>query len=241
MTKCYVSGRRANHLPVFQHSPRTRPEEGDVMGRGRKLLAGAVAAVVVVAGVVWLLRPGGGGRPVGTASVTAVAAPPTTTSVVPVTSGLSSAVAATATAAGGSTDATMVVADAGTGPPPETGSTPSGFVTAAAGYEFSCGLRADGTVACWGDNSLGQIDVPGGEYVEVSAGGDHMCGVRKDRTVRCWGRDTDGQADPPGGSSPRCLPVAISRVGYAQMGRSFVGVWMGTMTKPSHPTGNSHG
>ena len=188
---------------------------GDGMDRGRKLVAGVVVAGLVVVGVVWLLQPGGGGRPVGTASVTAVAVPPTTTSVVPASSPMSSAVAVPATAASSSTDAAVVVADTGTGPPPATGSTLSGFVAAAVGYEFSCGLRAGGTVACWGDNSLGQIDVPGEEFVEVSAGEDHACGVRSDGTVSCWGSNTD------------YLPAATTRVGCAPIGRLSVGAWIG--------------
>ena len=36
----------------------------------------------------------------------------------------------------------------------------SGAVSA--GFYHSCGVRSDGTVACWGDNSSGQASPPGG-------------------------------------------------------------------------------
>ena len=48
MTKCHISGRRANHLPVFQHSSRSLP----IIGFGE--LAVLVCWVVVL-GVVELV------------------------------------------------------------------------------------------------------------------------------------------------------------------------------------------
>ena len=53
--------------------------------------------------------------------------------------------------------------------------------------DFSCGARADQTVACWGSGRWGKTDAPGGAFISVSAGGDFSCGVRVDQTVACWG------------------------------------------------------
>ena len=63
------------------------------------------------------------------------------------------------------------------------------FTAIDAGYEHTCGLRADGTVVCWGANHLGQADAPNGEFLAVSADGDLSCAIRTNHTVVCWGAD----------------------------------------------------
>ena len=68
-----------------------------------------------------------------------------------------------------------------------------------AGYGHTCGLRADRTVACWGDNHYGQSNAPGGQFLGVSAGGRHSCALRTDRSVVCWGANNYGESDAPGG------------------------------------------
>ena len=64
----------------------------------------------------------------------------------------------------------------------------------AAGDSHSCTVREDRTLACWGDDSSGQVSgTPEGEFLSVSAGGDHSCAIRLDRTLACWGDDSAGQ------------------------------------------------
>ena len=64
------------------------------------------------------------------------------------------------------------------------------------GGAHSCAIRTDGTLACWGDDSSGQLDeIPDGEFVSVSAGAKHTCGIRTDGTLACWGDDSSGQLD----------------------------------------------
>ena len=70
------------------------------------------------------------------------------------------------------------------------------FSAVAAGTYHTCGLRADGTITCWGSNSnaygrQGQADAPGGQYRAVTAGHSHSCGLRTDGTITCWGSHAD--------------------------------------------------
>ena len=76
----------------------------------------------------------------------------------------------------------------------------NGFTAVVAGYHHSCGLRTDGTLACWGENGRGQADPPGGTFRAVGAGEGHSCGLRSDSTITCWGNSSGGEADAPTGT-----------------------------------------
>jgi alpha-tubulin suppressor-like RCC1 family protein len=101
--------------------------------------------------------------------------------------------------------------DEGSGiPSPEGGSR---VVSVSAGARHSCGLKADGSVACWGENGNGQRAAPAGPFVSVSAGAFHNCGVKSDGSVDCWGSNQFGQAaDQPGPF------VSVSAGGYHNCG-----------------------
>lgn len=90
------------------------------------------------------------------------------------------------------------------------------------GGGFSCALIADGTVRCWGGNSLGQLGdgtttnqsapvaVPGlNNVVALATGLAHACALRADGTVRCWGLNNAGQLGD-GSTTNRAFPVAVS-------------------------------
>ncbi len=64
---------------------------------------------------------------------------------------------------------------------------PGAFEEVAAGIEFTCGLRAEGRVECWGRDNLGQSSPPGGDYTDISVTTDYACGLRADGGVTCWG------------------------------------------------------
>jgi alpha-tubulin suppressor-like RCC1 family protein len=60
---------------------------------------------------------------------------------------------------------------------------------------LACGLKTDGTLACWGDNGFGQSTPPAGTFTQVAAGGYHACGVKTDGAFVCWGDNNSGQVD----------------------------------------------
>ncbi|MFH1107757.1 MAG: SUMF1/EgtB/PvdO family nonheme iron enzyme [Planctomycetota bacterium] len=70
-----------------------------------------------------------------------------------------------------------------------------GFVSVAAGYEHSIGLRADGSLLAWGWNQYGQADTPGpnGGFVDVSAGYVHSLALRADGSIVAWGCGSNNQ------------------------------------------------
>ena len=61
--------------------------------------------------------------------------------------------------------------------------------TLSAGGYHTCGLRANGTLVCWGDNNYGQSSPPAGTFIHVSTGTFHSCGLRASGIWICWGDD----------------------------------------------------
>ena len=63
------------------------------------------------------------------------------------------------------------------------------FQSVSAEGRHACGLRTDGTLACWGSNEVGQTKSPAATFTTVSAGTWHTCGVQTDGTAACWGHN----------------------------------------------------
>ncbi len=61
-----------------------------------------------------------------------------------------------------------------------------------AGWDHTCGVQRDGSVACWGDDGDGEATPPAGEFASVIAGEEHTCGVKVDGSVACWGEQARG-------------------------------------------------
>ena len=91
-------------------------------------------------------------------------------------------------------------------------SPPAGtFQALSSGADYTCGIRADGSIACWGllypswygapPITKVQMTPPEGVFGSVSVGYHHACAVRKDSFVICWGDNSYGHTHPPGYAS----------------------------------------
>ena len=77
----------------------------------------------------------------------------------------------------------------------------SGVVEIHAGMAHIAALKTDGSVVCWGSNTLGQLNVPEDLSpvvdLEVGPGGYHTVALCDDGSVRCWGSNGSGQCNVP--------------------------------------------
>ena len=62
------------------------------------------------------------------------------------------------------------------------------WASVSGGGAHTCGVKRDGSVACWGWNKgFYRPTPPEGEFASVSARWRYTCGVRVDGSVACWG------------------------------------------------------
>ena len=105
----------------------------------------------------------------------------------------------------------------------------SGVVSISVGTDFSCAVRNDGTVWCWGSNDAGQLGVATpplangtrialnpvrlptlSNATTVASGWAHSCLLRSDGTVWCWGSNGAGQL---GNGTRADSPVPVKVIG----------------------------
>ena len=73
-------------------------------------------------------------------------------------------------------------------------------VEVSAGDGYSCAIKVDQTITCWGLDDHGEGTPPLGTFTAIDAGAHHACAIRTDGTVECWGNNADGEATPPSGT-----------------------------------------
>ena len=98
----------------------------------------------------------------------------------------------------------------------------SGIVAIATGDFHACAVKAAGSVACWGDNSNGElgnnsgmgssVPVPVSSLTgaaTISAGGNFTCAVTTSGEAYCWGINTEGQLGD-NSQTDRHVPVDVA-------------------------------
>ena len=89
------------------------------------------------------------------------------------------------------------------------------IVQMSTGIAHTCALLDDGSIACWGDNQLGQlgngttssswqassvVSLPSGKTaISIDVGPGSACAILNDDSLVCWGSNSRGQVDPTGG------------------------------------------
>lgn len=110
-----------------------------------------------------------------------------------------------------------------------------GWTSVSAGALYSCGIRSDTTMYCWGQNAFGEIgqgfsgtpqttpvavtSPAATGWVQVSAGFQHACALRSDTRIYCWGSDGSGRLGLGAGAPPALSPTPVSGAGgYTSVG-----------------------
>ena len=73
---------------------------------------------------------------------------------------------------------------------------PPGEVGVSAGFDFTCFLKQNGSVQCWGLNDYGQSNnYTGTDVIQISAGDHSTCFLKQNGSVQCQGQNIAGQID----------------------------------------------
>jgi alpha-tubulin suppressor-like RCC1 family protein len=94
----------------------------------------------------------------------------------------------------------------------------SDWIAIAANQHHSCGVRADGSLWCWGESAFFETAAPDNtidypeprqvgsdmDWTDVTTGWFHSCGLKRDARLFCWGRGIEGQIG-------REMPIASQR------------------------------
>jgi alpha-tubulin suppressor-like RCC1 family protein len=90
------------------------------------------------------------------------------------------------------------------------------WVSIAGSQHHSCGVRADGSLYCWGQNPFFELGSPDpmhiafepervgseSDWASVGAGWFHTCALKRDGRLYCFGRAIEGQLGQGGSIDP---------------------------------------
>ncbi len=116
---------------------------------------------------------------------------------------------------------------------PEAGEPAADWAQVATGTSFTCGLKQDGRLLCWGNHAVGQLgsgDAPGdyssprpvlepgggepaSDWVQVAAGDSHACAVKQSGELFCWGEAENGRLGNGDDDENSDTPVAVLEPG----------------------------
>ena len=112
--------------------------------------------------------------------------------------------------------------------------TMTGFVQVATGGEFSCAVKSNGTVWCWGRNANGKlgdgtttnrtrpVQVSGiSDATQVIALSHAACALKSDGTVACWGGNSNGELGDGTTTSRSTASVVAGLTGVTQIAGNF--------------------
>ncbi len=106
-------------------------------------------------------------------------------------------------------------------------SRPETFAKIAAGGSHNLGLRSNGTVIAWGDNTYGQTNVPSSatNIIAIAASGSHSLALLSNGTVIAWGDNTYGQTNVPSSATNIMAIAACDYYSLALRSNGTVIVW----------------
>jgi hypothetical protein len=101
------------------------------------------------------------------------------------------------------------------------------IVAVAAGVDHALAVDGCGRVGAWGDNTMGQIDIPEdlGDVIAVAAGDGFSLALQAAGTVVAWGANDRGQTDVPAGLSGVTAIAAGHGFGLALRSDGTVVAW----------------
>jgi alpha-tubulin suppressor-like RCC1 family protein len=109
----------------------------------------------------------------------------------------------------------------------------------------ACGIKADGTVVCWGSNTLEVNNnncscypncstTPEGVFTQISVGNTSACAIKSDATIICWRTAPRAFPPPPAGSFTQ-VSVGGSTACGIQAADATVVCWGGSYGSGSSP------